>query len=110
MEHMDHDIHEVQECPSSSLESLHMVSVAARLPHRFHNTLSERSNVGIGRAGCDHEEIRRVADLAQVEDNHLLGLVRLESFQDEGQSSASIGLYPIVAPCGGNRSQRLAKR
>ena len=109
MEHVDNDIHEIQECPSPSLEPFDMVGVAVRPLHGFEHALGQRSNVRVGGAGCNHEEVRRVADLAQVQYDDVSGLVGLECFEDEGQAPTSLGLYPIVASCSGNRSRRPAE-
>lgn len=109
MEHVDNDIHEVQECPSSSLEPFDMVGGPVRPLHGFEHPLGERSNVRVGGTGCDHEEVGRVADLAQVQDDNISGLMCLERLEDEGKAPTSLGLYPIVASCRGNRSRRPAE-
>jgi len=109
MEHVDNDIHEIQECPSRSLEPFDVVGVPVRPLHGFEYALGQRSNVRVGGSGCNHKKVRRVADLAQVQDDNISGLVRVERFEDEGQAPTSIGLYPIVAACSGNRSRRPAE-
>ena len=47
------------------------------------HVIRDGTHVRVGRSGRDHEEVRRVADAAQVEDDHVLRLAVGQRVDDQ---------------------------
>src|SRR5690606_13064892 len=71
MKHMHHDVHIVEQRPTSLLQSLFVMHSRAFLPELLHDMLCDGANMGVGIAGRNYEEIGHVGNAGEVEYNHI---------------------------------------
>lgn len=104
MKDVNHDVHEVQECPAAGPDSLNVVGVSTAGFDGRERPLRERPHVGVRGPRGDHEEVGGIAHPPQIEHEDVQRLVRLERANGKPELPADLGCYRLVADRGGNGS------
>jgi hypothetical protein len=85
MEHVYHDVDEVEEGPASRPHTLGMVRAPASALHGLEYPFGQRAHVRVRRAGSDDEDVGGVTHLTEIEHHDILRLMRFEGLDGASQ-------------------------
>jgi hypothetical protein len=74
VEHVYHEIDEIEQDPPSLCQAFHVVWPASFVIQPLEGVVRHRAHVGVGRSRRDHEEVGRVAQPAKIQNRDVLGL------------------------------------
>src|SRR5918992_5501170 len=85
VEHVDYEIHEIEQDPPASIQPFDMVGMVAAAVQLFHHRLRDAADVCIGGAGCDDEVIGRVVQPTKIQYDEVTSLQILYGVQSQAK-------------------------
>src|SRR3954463_14631190 len=82
---VDDEIHEVEQNPAATGQTLDVVCVMTATVQLFHDRLSDTAHVSVRGPRRDHEEIGGIIQAAKVEHNQMISLQILYRIQRQSQ-------------------------